>query len=327
MKIAPMLTRRQTLTGAAALALTPLCAEAQTAWPTRPVRVIVPFGPGGLADVTMRIVGDKIGQTLGQNVIILNQPGAGGVLAAKTALNASDGHTLALLTNGTAVSAAFMTNMGFDPLKDFMPVSSLGFFDFVIATSTELPYKNLSDLIAAAKANPGKLNAGTVTLGSTQNLSAVLLKSLTKTDFTIVPYPTTPEAITALLRKDVDFVIDGYSALGSHINQGKLRALATSGPTRSDSLKDTPTAIEQGIVGFDVTSWNAVFAPKGTPEAVIARLNTDIRAALQDAEVKRKLIALSIEPRASSPAEIGDKLAADIKRWNAVIDQAGVQRP
>lgn len=324
-----LLTRRSTFALAAApfIVRSPTAlAQAKADWPTQPVRVVVPFGPGGLADVTMRIVGEKMSQSLGQQVVILNQPGAGGSVAAKSAISATDGHTLALLTNGTAVSAAFLKNMGFNPVDDFRPISSLGYFDFVIATSAEQPYKTLRDLVAAAKASPGKLNAGTITRGSTQNLSAVLLKSLTKTDFTIVPFATTPDAITACLRKDVDFIIDGFSATGSLITEGKLRALATSGPRRSASLKDVQTAIEQGVPGYDVTSWNALFATKGTPDAIVARLNGDVRAAIADATVKSKLSALGIDARASSPTEIGDRLLADIKRWNTVIDQAGVQR-
>lgn len=319
-----MVTRRSLL--AAAIIATASPALAQGQWPTQPVKVIVPFGPGGLADVTMRIVGEKLGQRLGQQVVIINQPGAGGSVAAKAALGAVDGHTMALLTNGTAVSAAFLKSMGFDPTGDFRPISSLGYFDFVIATAADQPYKTLGELNAAAKASPGKLNAGTITRGSTQNLSAVLLKSLAKTDFAIVAFATTPDAITALLRKDVDFVIDGYSALGPLIKDGKLRALATSGPARGSLTADIPTAIEQGVAGFDVTSWNALFAPKGTPDAVIERLNTEVRAALNDAEVKTKLAALGIEAKGSTPAEIGDKLKSDIARWNKVIDDAGVQR-
>lgn len=318
-----MLSRRA-VTGL--MLATPLVARAQSVWPTQPVKVVVPFGPGGLADVTMRIVGDKMSQRLGQQVIILNQPGAGGSVAAKAAIASSDGHTMALLTNGTAVSAAFLKNIGFDPINDFKPISSLGYFDFVIVTGADQPYKTLGDLVATAKANPGKLNAGTITRGSTQNLSAVLLKSLTKTDFTIVPFATTPDAITAAMRKDVDFIIDGFSSTGALIGEGKLRALATSGPQRFAGLKDVPTAIEQGIAGYDVTSWNALFAPKNTPDSVIEKLNAEVRAAIADAEVVAKLAALGIEARASTAAEIGDKLKADIKRWNEVIDQSGVQR-
>jgi tripartite-type tricarboxylate transporter receptor subunit TctC len=319
-----MLDRRTLL--AAALSATALPALAQSPWPSQSIKVIVPFGPGGLADVTIRIVGEKMSQQLGQQVIVVNQPGAGGSAAAKTALGAVDNHTLALLTNGTAVSAAYLKNMGFDPLGDFRPISSLGYFDFVIATSAEQPYKTLTELVAAAKAAPGKLNAGTITRGSTQNLSAVLLKSLAKTEFAIVPFANTPDVITAVMRKDVDFVIDGYSALGALIKDGKLRALATSGPARSALTGDVATAIEQGVAGYDVTSWNALFAPKGTPDAVIDRLNAAVRSALADAEVKAKLAALGIEAKGSTPAEIADKLKSDITRWNKVIDDAGVQR-
>ena len=321
-----MLTRRlfTAALGASAVARP---ASAQANWPERPVKIIVPFGPGGLADVTSRVVCEKLGQKLGQQFLVDNKPGAGGATAAVAALNApADGYTLTLLTNGTAVSKAFMTNLGFDPSADFVPVSTLGYFDFLIVTSADQPYKTLGDLIAAAKAKPGTLNAGTINIGSTQHLSAVLLNSLAGIDVNLIPYKTTPDAITAVLRKDVDFIVDGFSATGKLIADGRLRALASSGAARSAATPSVPTAIEQGLAGYDVTSWNAIFARKGTPEAVITRLNGEIQTVLADPEVKARLAGLGIEAKGSTPAEIGGKLAADVKRWNGVIDGAKIAR-
>jgi tripartite-type tricarboxylate transporter receptor subunit TctC len=321
-----MLNRRQAL----GLIVSSVAAQptlAQARYPDRPIRLIVPFGPGGLADVTARVVGEKVGQLLGQQVVIVNQPGAGGVSAARAALGSpADGYTLMLFTNGTAISVPLVKELGYDPLTQFTPVSSLGFFDFLLLTSAEQTYKSLADLLAAARAKPGAINIGTINVGSSQNLSAVLFKTMAGLDLTIVPYRTTPDAMTAVLRNDVDIVIDGYVASKSLLQEGKLRALATSGPVRFSGLPDIPTVAESGVPGFDVTSWNAVFALTGTPTDVIATLNTAIQSALTDPTVRQRLLDLGIEPRGGSPDAIGQRLRQDITRWSDVIIRANIPR-
>jgi tripartite-type tricarboxylate transporter receptor subunit TctC len=321
-----MLNRRQAL----GLIVSSVAAQptlAQARYPDRPIRLIVPFGPGGLADVTARVVGEKVGQLLGQQVVIVNQPGAGGVSAARAALGSpADGYTLMLFTNGTAISVPLVKELGYDPLTQFTPVSSLGFFDFLLLTSAEQTYKSLADLLAAARAKPGAINIGTINVGSSQNLSAVLFKTMAGLDLTIVPYRTTPDAMTAVLRKDVDIAIDGYVASKSLLQEGKLRALATSGPVRFSGLPDIPTVAESGVPGFDVTSWNAVFALTGTPTDVIATLNTAIQSALTDPTVRQRLLDLGIEPRGGSPDAIGQRLRQDITRWSDVIIRANIPR-
>ncbi len=302
-------------------------ASAQTKYPDRPIRIIVPFGPGGLADVTARVVGEKMSSLLGQQVVIVNQPGAGGVAAARAALSSpADGYTLALFTNGTAISVPLVKELGYDPLTQFVPVSSLGFFDFLMLTSAEHPYRSLGDLLTAAKARPGALNIGTINVGSSQNLSATLFRNMAGIDLAIVPFRTTPDAMTALLRKDVDLVIDGYVAAKSLLLDGKLRALATSGPVRFTGLKDVPTVAESGVAGFDVTSWNAVFAPVGTPPDVVRTLNDAILSALSDPGVRQRLLDLGIEPKGGAPEAIGQRLQQDIARWGEVIRRAGIPR-
>ncbi|MGL5114400.1 MAG: Bug family tripartite tricarboxylate transporter substrate binding protein [Beijerinckiaceae bacterium] len=321
-----MLDRRHLLTAAATLAIAqPLCA--QSSFPDKPIRLIVPFGPGGLADVTSRVVGERMGQVLGQQVVIVNQPGAGGVAAARAALGApADGHTLVLFTNGTAISVPLVKDLGYDPLTQFAPVSSLGFFDFLLLTSAEHSYRSLADLLAAAKARPGALNIGTINVGSSQNLSANLFRSMAGVDMAIVPFRTTPDAITALLRKDIDLVIDGYVAAKSLMQEGKLRALATSGPKRFPGQPDIATVAESGVSGFDVTSWNAIFAPVATPAEALQKLNAAVLTALADTGVRQRLLDLGIEPRGGPPAEIADRLKADIARWGDVIRRAGIQQ-
>lgn len=322
-----LISRRSAALGFAAAALLPRAAFAQTKYPDRPVRVIVPFGAGGLADATIRIVADRMSVILGQQVVVVNQPGAGGVTAARAVLSApADGYTLAMFTNGTAISAGLMRALPFDPIREFVPISSLGFFDFVLVTGAQSPFRTLGDFLTEAKARPGALNVGTINVGSSQNLSAALLKAEAGIDFAIVPFRTTPEVMTATLRQDVHLAIDGYAATKSLIADGQLRALATTGPVRSPSSPDIPTVRESGVPGFEVASWNAIFALAGTPPDIIALLNAKVGEALADATVKQKLLDLGIEAKGGKPDEIGARLAADIAKWTAVIDRAGIAR-
>ena len=235
-------------------------------YPDKAVRIVLPFAAGGVADITARIVAEKLGDRLGQRFYVENQPGAGGIAAARTVISSPpDGHTLALLSNGTAVSVSLFKKLPFDPLKDFEPVSSLGFFDFVFSTGANSEFKTLGDFIGAAKAKPGALNVGTINIGSTQNLSAELFKTAAGIDFTIIPFRGTPEAQISLLQGDIALLIDSYSSMKGNLADGKLRALASSGPKRSEATPELATVQESGVAGYDVVSWNALFAPAGTP--------------------------------------------------------------
>lgn len=302
-------------------------AQAQSGYPTKPIRVIVPFAAGGVADITIRIVAEKLGDNLGQRLVIENMPGAGGVVAARAVLSSQpDGYTLALLSNGTAVSVPLFKNLPFDPVKNFTPISSIGFFDFIVGTNTNSQHKTLADVIKFARDNPGKLNVGTISVGSTQNLSAELLKSTAGINFQIVPYRGTPEVIIGLLREDIDVMIDNYVGMKSALQDGKMRPVGTTGEARSVILKDVPTVIEGGVKGYDVVSWNALFAPSGTPPEAIARLNAGLRDVLAMPDVKQKLLDLGIEAKASSPEELEARLVDDIAKWTAVIDKAGIPK-
>jgi putative tricarboxylic transport membrane protein len=302
-------------------------AHAQARYPDRPVRIVLPFAAGGVADITARIVAEKLGDKLGQRFYVENQPGAGGIAAARTVISSPpDGHTLALLSNGTAVSVSLFKKLPFDPLKDFQPISSLGFFDFIFATASDSEFKTLGDFIAAAKEKPGALNVGTINVGSTQNLSAELFKTAAGIDFAIVPYRATPEIQVSLLQNGIALMIDSYSAIKGNLADGKFRALASSGPVRSESTPDIATVQESGVASYDVVSWNALFAPAGTPEAIVATLNGALRDILADTDVRKRLIELGIEAKASSPQEISARLKSDIEKWRVVIEKAGIQR-
>jgi tripartite-type tricarboxylate transporter receptor subunit TctC len=302
-------------------------ARAEAPYPNRPVRIVVPFAAGGVADTTARIVADRLSEKLGQRFYVENQPGAGGITAARTVIaSAPDGYTLALLTNGTAVSVSLFEKLPFDPLKDFAAVSSLGFFDFVLCTSASSGFKTLAEFIAAARAKPGALNVGTINVGSTQNLSAELFKTAAGIDFTIVPYRGTPEAEVSLLQGNIALLIDSYSALKGNIADGKFRALASSGAARSETTPDIPTVQESGVSEYDVVSWNALFAPARTPGEVIKTLNGALQDILGDAETKKRLLVLGIEAKASTPETIEARLKSDIDKWRAVIEKAKIPK-
>lgn len=298
---------------------------AQTAYPDKPIRVIVPFGPGGLADVTVRVVGEKLGALLGQQIVVVNMPGANGVTAVKAVQAApADGYTLALFTNGTAITHALAATPPFDPTKDFQPISSLGFFDFVFVTGAASPHTSLKHFVDVSKTDAR--NIGTINVGSSQNLSAVLFKAMTGSSAAIVPFRNTPDVMTATLRGDVHLAIDGYSAAKSLLADKQLRALAVSGATRNPALPDVPTAAEAGVTGFDITSWNALFALAATPPTVVARLNAKLKEALADSAVKAKLADLGIDARASAPSDIGARLTSDITKWGDVIAKSGITK-
>jgi tripartite-type tricarboxylate transporter receptor subunit TctC len=310
----------------AALALFASAAHAQN-YPNRPVRVIVPFGAGGVADVTTRIAADKLGEKLGQRFVVENQPGAGGINAARSVLSAAaDGYTLLLASNGTAVSVALFKSLPFNPVKDFATVSLLGSFDLILATKADSPFRTLQDFVKTARAQPGKLNVGTINVGSTQNLGAELFKTAAEIDFQIVPYRNSPEALVALLRNDVQLVMDFHAALKSNLADQKIRALATSGPARSQALPDVPTVQESGVRDYDVTSWNGLAAPSATPKEVIDTLNKAVRDVLADAELKKRYLELGIEAKASSPEEMKARLQAEIGKWAKVIERANIPK-
>ena len=316
-----------TLTTLSALVGSHHRARAEASYPNRPVRIVLPFAAGGVADTTARIIAEKLGEKLGQRFYVENQPGAGGIAAARTVISSPpDGYTLVLLTNGTAISVSLFEKLPFNPLRDFVPISSLGFFDFIFCTGASSDFKTLADFVAAARAKPGALNVGTINIGSTQNLSAELFKTAANIDFTIVPYRGTPEVEVSLLQGNIALMIDSYSAVRGNIADGKFRALASSGAARSDSTPDLATVQESGVANYDVVSWNALFAPARTPPEIVKALNGALQDILADAELKKRLIALGIEAKAGTPEEIAARLRSDIDKWRQVIEKAKIPK-
>ncbi len=310
----------------AAALLLPQVAGAQN-YPNKPVRLILPFGAGGVADVTARLVTEKLGEKLGQRFVIENMAGAGGINAARAVLSApADGYTLALFSNGTAISVSLFKNLGFSPVTDFVPVSSMGYFDFIFVTQAGSPYPTLAEFIKAAKAKPAALNVGTINVGSTQNLSAQLFRSTAGVDVTIVPFRSSPDVLIALLRGDIQMAIENYTAVQSHVADKAAVAVSSSGTIRTTFLPEVPTVKEAGGGDFEARSWNAIFAPKGTPPEAIKILNAALREVLDMPDLKKRALDLGIEAKASSPEEILDRLKADIDKWAAVIERAGIAK-
>ena len=323
------LNRRQALASLGALAGSigwPVAAWAQS-FPSKPLRIVVPFAAGGVGDLTARIVAQRLTETLGQPVVIENRPGAGGVVAADTVAKAvPDGHTLFLMSNGTAVSAGLFRQLPFDTVKDFTPISTLGHFDIAVVTAADSPYKTLADVVAAAKASPNRLNLGSINIGSTQHLAAELLKSSADIDIQVVPFNGTPALVSAMRGKQVDVAVEILGPVLSHVRSGAMRVLAVMGDKRSSVLPDVPTAVEGGLKGLLASSWNALAAPAKTPPAVVQRLHADIATALATPDVRKKLADLNVEARGSTPAQAAELLAADIRRWSAVIERAGIPK-
>ncbi|MBH1965451.1 MAG: tripartite tricarboxylate transporter substrate binding protein [Comamonadaceae bacterium] len=308
-------------------ALAPLSAWAQAAYPSKPVRIVVPNAPGGAADLTARTVGEKMAKGLGQPVVIDNRPGAGGVVAGQAVANApADGYSLLLISSGTAVSEALFKSLPFDSRKDFIPVAPLATFDLVIVSSPTGEFKTLPELITWAKANPGKLNIGTPAIGTTQHLAAELFKTAAGIDAQVVPFKGTPDVITAIRGGQIQVGLDILSPLLSQIQGKALHPLAVTGTKRSRVLPDVPTAQEAGLKNLNAASWNGLAVPAKTPKAVVDRLSKEINEALRDPDVRKKLEALNLDPHPGTPAEAAAMLNGDIQRWTEVITKAKIER-
>lgn len=304
---------------------------AQT-FPTKPLKIVVPNAPGGAADITARTVGQKLSEALGQPVVIENKPSAGGVVAGEQVAKAeADGHTLLLVSSGTAVSAALFKALPFDTRNDFAPVSKLASFDLAIAIADDGKggrFKNFAELLAYARAHPGKLNIGTPQVGTTQNLAAEYFKSVAGVDVQVVPFNGTPPVIAALRGGNIDAMVDILGALMPQINSKALRPLALLGDKRAAQLPEVPAAHEAGgsLAKFSAASWNGLAVPGKTPKDIVARLNRELLRILALPEVRQKFADLTLVAESSSPEQLAGTLERDIARWSGVIERARIAR-
>ena len=282
---------------------------------------------GGGVDALARPLAKEMGEILGQNVIVENKPGAGGNLANEYVAKAKpDGHTLLFMTNGNAVSASLFKSLPFDTVNDFAPVSTLGLFDMVVLVNAEWKIGSVGELIAAAKAAPGKLNIGTINPGGTQHLAAELFKSMAGIDVQTVPFKGTPAVFTALRGNEVQAAFEFIAPALPQIKAGALKPLAVTAKRRFSGLPDIPTVAESGLAGYEASAWNGIAAPAKTPRPIVERLNKEVNAALAVPEVKQRLHGLGVEAQGSTPEQFRAFLVAEIAKWKDVIERAKIEK-
>ena len=293
-------------------------------WPQSPVRVIIPFGAGGLADVTVRLAGERLSDTLGRPLVIENRPGAGGVAATSTMLNAAaDGHTLIVLTNGTTIAETQFPDLPYDVRSDLQPVSALVWFDLVLLSGAESGIGSVSGLLNRAR-EAGEIRIATINPGSTQHLSAELFKRMAGMDATIITYRTTPDVLGALMRGEVELAIDSYTALKGAIDGGQALPIAVTGSERNPALPDVPTVVEAGVEGYVVEGWNALYTHAETDPLVIERLQQAMRQVTAEPDLQARFADLGVVARTNSPDEMRARFDADVLKWRGVMQDAGL---
>lgn len=320
--IRPLLTRL-CLGATAVLAATG--AHAQN-FPTKPLRLIVAFGPGGVADVTARIVAEGLSEKLGKPIVVENMPSAGGITAAVNLTRAApDGHTLFIVSNQNAVSPSLFKSLPYDPLKQFAMISMVGSFDIVMAVDQNSPLHTVADAIAAAKKDPKHFNLGTIGVGSTQHLSSEMFRSMAKLDVPTVPFKSSGEVLSAVKGKSVQAMFETVPAVIGNVKGGSLRLLGVASTKRNPLFPDVPT-IAETVPGYVSVSWNGFAAPAGTPAAIIDKLNTAIREVVKDPAINKKLVDVGMMPQTNTPKEFHDFLAAEIVKWGKVIETAKIEK-
>jgi tripartite-type tricarboxylate transporter receptor subunit TctC len=304
------------------IAIAPFAAHSQSSYPTKSIRFIVPVTTGGPSDLVARLLGEKLSTSLGKPVIVDNRPGASNTVGAAMVAKADpDGYTLLQAAANMATIHILMTDLPFDAVKDFAPISLTHLTPYVIAVSSQSPVKSLPELIKFIKDNPGKITYGTTGEGSPQQL-AMLLFAQTAGGLgaiTEVPYKGSSAAHPDLIANRVSFMIDPLAAAGPHIKAGYLRALAVTTTQRNPSFPDIPTATEAGVAGYDFSSWGGVFAPAGTPHAIVQKLNTEIGAALSSPDLRKRFGDMGLIAKHSTPEEFGKFLQSEMSRWRAVL--------
>ena len=307
--------------------LMPLCGSAfAQAWPARSVRIVVPFTAGGTTDIIARLVAARLSEALGQQFIVDNRAGAGGVLGMDIVAKAApDGYTVVLgSTSSTAVNVGLYPKMPYDPLKDLAPIMQVATGPYVLAVHPALPAKNVGQLVALAKARPGQLNFGSSGNGTALHLTAELLKSMTGTRMVHVPYKGASAAMPDLLSGQTQFMFSDMPLFAPYVKAGKLRALAVTTAKRSSVLPDLPP-IAETVPGYEATSWYGFMAPAGTSREIIGRFNADVVKVLRLQDIRERYRELGIEPVEGTPEQFGTYIASEIRRWSAVIKSAEVK--
>jgi tripartite-type tricarboxylate transporter receptor subunit TctC len=311
--------------GAGLLALAPLAAQAQAAFPSKALTIVVPFSPGGTTDILARVVGQYLAKELGQAVIIDNRPGAGGNIGAQMVARAApDGYTLLMGTVGThAINQSLYKKMPFDPIKDFAPITRIALVPNLLVANPSQPFKTVKELIAHAKANPGKVTFASSGSGTSIHLSGEMFQQMAGVEMQHIPYKGSAPALTDLLGGQTAIMFDNMPSVISHVRAGKLRPIAVTTPTRSPALPDVPTIAESGVPGYSATSWFGLLAPAGTPAPVIAKLNASILKGLADPEVKKKLAEQGAEPHGEKPEQFAEFIRSETAKWGQTVKVSG----
>ena len=297
------------------------------AWPSKPIKYVVPFAPGGTTDILARTISEKLSVALGQPVVVENKPGAGGGLGADfTAKAAPDGYTIMGGTISThAINASLYTNLPYDPIKDFVAVTLIARVPNMLVINPNIPAKNVAELIALLKANPGKYTFASSGNGTSQHLSGELFKSMAGVDMQHIPYKGSPPALQDVVGGQVSMTFDNITTALPLAKAGKLRALAVTTAKRSSAAPEVPTLAESGLAGFEVGSWQGVFAPAGTPPEIIKRLNAEIVKIINLPDVKEKLVALGAEPVGDTPEQFGAYVKTEVAKWSDVVKKSGAK--
>ncbi|HEX8884941.1 MAG TPA: tripartite tricarboxylate transporter substrate binding protein [Noviherbaspirillum sp.] len=325
-----MQVARRTLIAASlsALALSAIVlpAQAEDKWPSKPITYVVPFPAGGTTDILARLIGQKLGPALGTNVIIDNRPGAGGNIGSELVARAApDGYTIMGGTISSHSINASLYKLSYDPLKSFAPITLIGTNANVLVVNPASPFKSVKELIAAAKAKPASLSFASAGNGTSQHLSAELFKTMTGIDMVHIPYKGSAPAIQDVIGGQVPLMFDTTVVAGPFIQSGKVRPLAVTSAKRVASLPDVPTMAEAGVPGYEVVSWQAMFAPAGTPSAIVQRLQTEVAAILKQPDVQERLAKLGVEPSGMAPQQLAEFQAAEIAKWAKVVKAANVK--
>lgn len=301
-------------------------AQAQ-AYPAKPIRFFVPYAPGGVGDITARLVAQKMSESMGQQVVIENRPGAGLIVATEAAAKADpDGYTITLTGNGSALSVSLFKSLPFDVLNDFVHISTIGHFDLAMLAATDSKFTSVAEVIAFAKANPGKLNIGTINIGSTQHLAAELFKAMAGIEAQTVPFKASAAVVTALRSNDVQVAFEILAPVIGQIRSNTLKPLAVTSNRRFVGLPGTPTLAESGVAGYQASSWNGISITARAPQPVVARLNREVVAAIALPDLRQKMLDLGVEARSSTPEQMRELMASEIAKWKSVIERARIPR-
>jgi tripartite-type tricarboxylate transporter receptor subunit TctC len=300
-------------------------ADAQPAWPSRPVRLVSPFAPGGPTDILARMIAGKLSERLGQQVVVEVKAGAGGIIGTEAVARAEpDGYTLLIGTIGThGINSAIYRKLPYDPVRDFAPITLVANVTNLLVVNQEVPARTLSELIALARARPGELTFGSAGVGSSQHLAGELLKSMAKIDLLHVPYKSGGQALPDVVGGKVSMIFVGIPAVGELVRAGKLRPLAVTTPQRAPAMPEVPTVAET-LPGYEVGAWHGIMAPAGTPRPIVDRLNRELIAVMEDAEVRKRLDAMGTVPMRSTPEEYAAYVRRELDKFAKLVREANI---